>query len=78
LIIFHKSGIKIYFTGYSGNECEIDDTTGVTEAPFDICTTPTNPCLNGGVCFPVFNIFYTCECPTGVSGVNCETQLAIN
>lgn len=32
----------------------------------------TDPCLNGGTCTNVFSGNYTCSCPTGYSGTNCE------
>ena len=32
-----------------------------------------NPCLNGAVCVDGLN-GYTCNCPAGYTGVNCETS----
>ncbi|XP_071963387.1 protein lin-12-like [Antedon mediterranea] len=46
--------------GYSGSSCD----------QLDICLS--EPCQNGGTCTPVFNIFYSCGCQDGFSGVNCE------
>lgn len=34
------------------------------------CTS--NPCENGATCQPVWN-GYTCRCPNGISGTNCDT-----
>ena len=31
-----------------------------------------NPCVNGGVCTYLGNSQYTCECPLGYNGTNCE------
>ena len=52
-----------------GNGCTQPDTcqTGV-------CTTGAgNPCLNGGTCASASGGGYACFCPTGATGVNCET-----
>ena len=52
-----------------GNGCTQPDTcqTGV-------CTTGTgNPCSNGGTCASASGGGYACFCPTGATGVNCET-----
>ncbi|CAH1783538.1 unnamed protein product [Owenia fusiformis] len=37
----------------------------------------SGPCQNGGVCIDNLNS-YTCECPQGYSGVNCERQCTQN
>uniref|UniRef100_A0AAQ5X438 Zonadhesin, like n=2 Tax=Amphiprion ocellaris TaxID=80972 RepID=A0AAQ5X438_AMPOC len=34
----------------------------------------SSPCLNGGICEPVSDIIYTCQCPDGFEGVNCEVE----
>ena len=37
----------------------------------DIDECNPNPCLNGAVCVDGINS-YTCNCPAGYTGVNCE------
>ncbi|XP_078660964.1 uncharacterized protein LOC144905260 [Branchiostoma floridae x Branchiostoma belcheri] len=47
--------------GYEGDLCNID---------IDDCSS--NPCQNGGVCSDGVNS-YTCSCPAGFGGDNCQT-----
>ncbi|XP_031777264.1 uncharacterized protein LOC100678116 isoform X3 [Nasonia vitripennis] len=35
------------------------------------CPSDSNPCRNGGVCFPLLNSFF-CKCRDGYDGINCE------
>lgn len=35
------------------------------------CPSNSNPCRNGGVCFPLLNSFF-CKCRDGYDGINCE------
>lgn len=57
--------------GYAGdgeectniNDCVITNQVGAT--------VPVNPCRNGGVCYDG-DLSYTCECPRGFSGKDCE------
>ena len=51
--------ICVCFSGYSGQNCEID-----------ICGT-ANPCQNGGICSVTEDIV-SCDCPDGYIGDNCE------
>ena len=37
----------------------------------DILECASNPCLNGGVCEEHIN-YYTCQCPPGTTGYNCD------
>lgn len=41
-----------------------------------VAETPclSNPCLNGGTCTEGGNNTYTCECPEGFEGTNCERE----
>ena len=32
-----------------------------------------NPCVNGGICTYLGNSQYTCDCPLGYNGTNCES-----
>ena len=41
--------------------------------PLDIDECNPNPCLNGAVCVDGIN-GYSCVCPAGFSGINCETS----
>ena len=38
----------------------------------DIDECSSNPCENGGTCTDAVNM-YTCSCPAGFNGSNCET-----
>ncbi|XP_058793471.1 agrin-like isoform X2 [Phymastichus coffea] len=35
------------------------------------CPSNSNPCNNGGVCFPLLNSFF-CKCAAGYDGIHCE------
>ena len=53
---------------------------GSWSTPAPACTlAPTpctpNPCTNGGVCLPGVGLAYSCTCPPGYSGANCETPV---
>ncbi|KAK2167644.1 hypothetical protein NP493_1270g00008 [Ridgeia piscesae] len=49
--------------GYSGDTCDVDT---------DECSS--SPCQNGATCStPAFDM-YKCECLTGYTGTNCETD----
>lgn len=52
--------ICVCFSGYSGQNCEID-----------ICGS-SNPCQNGGTC-SVTDDIVSCDCPDGYMGNNCES-----
>jgi hypothetical protein len=49
-----------------GNACTQTDT-----CTSGTCSGTGNPCLNGGVCTDGVNS-YTCQCPTGFTGTNCD------
>jgi hypothetical protein len=52
--------------GYTGTRCEIRD------------ACQNNPCMNGGTCQSSnSNIGYICVCPSGFSGLRCETSMHI-
>uniref|UniRef100_A0A3B4AUK7 EGF-like domain-containing protein n=1 Tax=Periophthalmus magnuspinnatus TaxID=409849 RepID=A0A3B4AUK7_9GOBI len=36
------------------------------------------PCLNGGTCAEVSNSSYSCKCPEGFVGANCEEEKTLN
>jgi hypothetical protein len=41
------------------------------------CTTPSNPCLNGGTCLLFEDRFASCRCANGFSGTFCENAAHI-
>ena len=59
---------------YFGVNCEQFVTT--TQAPTTQAPNPcnSNPCLYGGTCYPGNNGYfsYTCSCPFGYTGTNCN------
>ena len=74
-----KSRTELFFAilgavvGIAGLICGIY--FGIKETQSDDTTTPctSNPCQNGGTCAVTGNQ-YTCDCPTGYFGTNCEER----
>lgn len=52
---------------YTGINCELN----INECH------PINPCLNSGTCYDNYG-GYTCQCPGGFGGQNCELVCKIN
>jgi hypothetical protein len=50
-------------TVYTGPRCDM------TACNYD---NGMSPCVNNGTCVPQLNVNYTCICPNGFTGVNCE------
>lgn len=74
-----SSGLEINpscAAGYSESptlSCNTAGPYGITGCGTATCTP--NPCQNGGSCtLNDDSSSYTCECPTGYTGVNCETE----
>ena len=46
----------------------------IFEIEVDICTTASNPCMNGALCNGSYeeDIIYTCNCLNGWQGKNCS------
>ena len=42
----------------------------------DIDECSSNPCKNGGTCIDGVNMF-TCDCPTGFYGYNCDSKFSV-
>lgn len=61
LSLIKNTKINIFISRYKGDHCEVN----VNE-----CET-NNPCLNQGICFDNYG-GYTCQCPAGFGGQNCE------
>ncbi|CAF3270164.1 unnamed protein product [Rotaria socialis] len=61
-------------TGFTGDLCDMRDTTPT--APTIILGVPcsTNPCRNGGLCFTVPCGGFRCLCAPGYVGILCENQ----
>ncbi|KAH0951722.1 hypothetical protein HN011_001316, partial [Eciton burchellii] len=57
-------------------ECECDEGWGGLFCNQDLnyCTNH-KPCLNGGTCFNTGQGSYTCSCPSGFTGTDCQTPL---
>jgi Notch-like protein len=65
----------VCYSGYSGSNCQyapmISATTTVSS--YNPCLS-VGPCLNGGTCLPQGNQGgFTCMCPQGYTGVNCQS-----
>jgi hypothetical protein len=55
---------------YYGRNCEYGTSTETWQ--IDYCYSM--PCKNGGFCYSVWET-YTCSCPQGYSGRNCEQKM---
>ncbi|XP_011643457.1 neurogenic locus protein delta [Pogonomyrmex barbatus] len=57
-------------------ECECDEGWGGLFCNQDLnyCTNH-KPCMNGGTCFNTGQGSYTCSCPSGFTGTECQTPL---
>ncbi|XP_014481474.1 PREDICTED: neurogenic locus protein delta-like [Dinoponera quadriceps] len=57
-------------------ECECDEGWGGLFCNQDLnyCTNH-KPCVNGGTCFNTGQGSYTCSCPSGFTGTDCQTPL---
>ena len=43
----------------------------------EINACDSSPCFNGGTCLDILNVYaYTCQCPSGYYGSNCESKLS--
>ncbi|WP_437775098.1 hypothetical protein [Sorangium sp. So ce1097] len=55
-----------------GNACTLTDT-----CQSGACTGESDPCQNGGTCAYAGPNSYTCQCPAGYGGTNCETPATV-
>ncbi|CAG9782356.1 unnamed protein product [Diatraea saccharalis] len=64
-------------SGFSGRYCENRVPLTARRPPGDPCNA--QPCRNGGSCRPDFTtrMNYTCNCPLGYAGANCQMPLEL-
>merc|ERR1711959_862668 len=63
--------------GFEGKDCEININECVVEGRQlgrKLAFAPSSPCQNGGVCTDLIND-YSCECPKGWAGKDCEINI---
>lgn len=74
-------GVALFDSSYLTAIASSDWQTSTSVRPkLTVCHQPSpcasNPCQNGGVCTATTATTYTCACPAGATGANCQTLTA--
>ena len=69
LLIFHAFFFKVKNQADLNHICGIYSINSVLFSDIDECNS--DPCQNNGICNNGVNR-YTCQCPNGISGSNCQ------
>jgi hypothetical protein len=71
-IVFVHQNSKVNVVNFVSNDMIISSLISSRTYSGKVCEP--SPCLNGGTCSPYGLDTYSCNCPFGYTGRNCETR----
>ena len=66
------------FQCYCDNIGDIEYTGDRCEKFPDVCSLPSNACMNEGTCIPIASFRRQCDCKPGYTGEKCEIDIGRN